>query len=164
MRYSQANAFQRGVRRFASSGPGSWLFLRIAHRLDKPVFKATSGRRTLSNLLAGLPIAMVTTTGRKSGRKRTVPVLGLPTSEGLAVISSSYGQERHPGWYYNLRANPEGEVGVDGSTWRFRAVEAEGEQRRAIWDQALETYPGFATYEKRAAHRDIAVWVLEKTT
>jgi deazaflavin-dependent oxidoreductase (nitroreductase family) len=163
MRYSEANAFQRGVRRFASSGPGSWLFLRVAHRLDKPVFKLTNGRHTVANLLAGLPIAMVTTTGRKSGKERTVPVLGLPTSEGLAVISSSYGQERHPGWYYNLRANPEGDVSVDGSSWRFRAVEAEGEQRQRIWDLALETYPGFATYEKRAAQRDIAVWVLERT-
>jgi deazaflavin-dependent oxidoreductase (nitroreductase family) len=163
MRYSEANAFQRGVRRFASSGPGSWLFLRLAHRLDKPVFKATRGRHTLANLLAGLPIAMITTTGRKSGQKRTVPVLGLPTSDGLAAISSSYGAERHPGWYYNLRSNPDGEVTVDGETRPFRAVEAEGERRRRIWDQALETYPGFATYEKRAAHRQIAVWVLERT-
>jgi deazaflavin-dependent oxidoreductase (nitroreductase family) len=161
MRYSEANAFQRGMRRFASGGPGSWLFYRVAHRLDKPIYKATRGRRTLGNLLTGLPVAMVTTTGRKSGKKRTVPVLGLPTSEGLAVISSSFGQERHPGWYYNLRANPDGEVAVNGESRSFHAVEAQGEQRERIWQQALETYPGFATYEKRAAHRDIAVWVLE---
>jgi deazaflavin-dependent oxidoreductase (nitroreductase family) len=163
MRYDEANGFQRGVRRFAASGPGSWLFLRVAHHLDRPVFKATRGRHTVANLLAGLPIALVTTTGRKSGKKRTVPVLGLPTSDGLAVISSSYGQERHPGWYYNLRANPDGELSVDGESSRFHAVEAQGEQRQRIWDQALETYPGFATYEKRAAHREIAVWVLERT-
>lgn len=161
MQYAEANAFQRGVRRFAASGPGSWLFLRVAHRLDRPVFKATGGRHTVANLLAGLPVAMVTTTGRKSGKKRTVPVLGLPTSEGLAVISSSYGQERHPGWYYNLRADPNGEVAVGDERRRFHAVEAKGEQRERIWQQALETYPGFATYEKRASHRDIAVWVLE---
>jgi deazaflavin-dependent oxidoreductase (nitroreductase family) len=161
MRYDEANAFQRGVRRFAASGPGSWLFLRVAHHLDRPVFKATRGRHTVANLLAGLPIAMVTTTGRKSGKKRTVPVLGLPTSDGLAVISSSYGQERHPGWYYNLRADPTGEVAVGDERRRFHAVEAEGEKRQRIWQQALETYPGFATYEKRASQRDIAVWVLE---
>jgi deazaflavin-dependent oxidoreductase (nitroreductase family) len=161
MVYSEANSFQRGVRRFASSGPGSWLFYRLAHHLDRPVYKLTRGRHTVANLLAGLPIAMVTTTGRKSGKKRTVPVLGLPTSEGLAVISSSYGQEHHPGWYYNLRANPDGEVAVGDEKRPFRAVEAEGERRERIWEQALETYPGFATYEKRAAHRDIAVWVLE---
>jgi deazaflavin-dependent oxidoreductase (nitroreductase family) len=77
------------------------------------------------------------------------------------VIASSYGQERHPAWYYNLRANPGGEVAVGTDTWAFHAVEAEGDRRERIWRQALETYPGFATYERRASHRRIAVWVLE---
>jgi deazaflavin-dependent oxidoreductase (nitroreductase family) len=161
--YDDANRFQKWLRRFASSDVGSWLFLRVAHRLDKPVYKASRGRFTVGSLLGGLPIAMVTTTGRRSGEKRTVPVLGLPTSDGLAVISSSFGQERHPGWYYNLRADPTGEVAVGDERRAFHAVEAEGERRERIWEQALQTYPGFATYEKRAAHRRIAVWVLERT-
>jgi deazaflavin-dependent oxidoreductase (nitroreductase family) len=161
MDYARANPLQRALRRFASSAPGSWLFARVLHRVDKPVFRLSGQRFTLTSLLAGLPMAMLTTTGAKSGKPRTVPVLGLPTSDGLAVISSSYGQRRHPGWYHNLRANPHGSVCVDGERWDVRAVEAEGERRDRIWKQALAVYPGFATYEKRAAHRRIAVWVLE---
>jgi deazaflavin-dependent oxidoreductase (nitroreductase family) len=85
----------------------------------------------------------------------------LPTVDGLAVIASNFGQHQHPGWYYNLRANPEGTVAVDGRTHRFRAVEVEGERRETIWEDALRVYPGWSQYERRASHRRIAVFVLE---
>lgn len=159
--FAEANFAQRGVRRFASSGPGSWIFARVAHHLDKPVYRATGGRRTAAAMLAGLPILMLTTTGAKSGKRRVVPVLGLPTDEGLAVIASNYGQERHPAWYYNLRKDPNAEVGMDERSWSVRAVEVEGERRQRIWEEALKIYPGYATYEKRADHRRIHVFVLE---
>src|SRR3954454_2962892 len=124
--YDRANAVQRLIRRFAGSGPGSWIFARVAHRIDKPVYKHTRGRPTFSSLVSGLPIVMLTTTGSKSGKQRTVPVLGLPTDGGIAVIASNFGQHHHPAWYHNLRAKPDGELAVDGQQQRFRAVEAEG--------------------------------------
>jgi deazaflavin-dependent oxidoreductase (nitroreductase family) len=159
--YSKANPLQRLIRRFASSGPGSWIFSRVAHRIDKPIYRLTKGRHTFASLVSGLPVVMLTTTGAKSGKQRTVPVLGLPTEGGLAVIASNFGQEHNPGWYYNLRANPEGEVAVEGERRRFRAVEADGDRRRLIWDAGLGVYPGWTQYERRASHRHIAVFVLE---
>ena len=159
--YDRANAGQRFVRRFASNGPGSWIFARVAHRLDKPLYRATDGRHTVASLIAGLPILMLTTTGAKSGKRRTVPVVGLPTEAGMAVIASNYGQEHHPAWFHNLCKDPNAEVGMDERVWKVRAVEVEGEQRERIWQQALRVYPGYATYEKRAAHRPIHVFVLE---
>lgn len=159
--YDRANAAQRFLRRFAASGPGSWLFARALHRIDRPVHRLTRGRHTLASLLSGIPVVMLTTTGARSGRPRTVPVLGLPTSDGLAVIASNFGQRAHPGWYHNLRANPEGEVTVDGVTRRFRAREVEGEVRERIWEQGLRVYPGWSQYERRASHRRIAVFLLD---
>ena len=159
--YQRANGVQRGIRRFASGGPGSWLFARVAHRIDRPIYQLSRGRHKFATLVSGIPVVMLTTTGARSGQPRTVPVLGLPTDDGLAVIASNFGQRRHPAWYHNLRANPEGEVTVDGTTRRFRAVEAEGERRERIWKRGLEIYPGFSQYETRASHRDIAVFVLE---
>src|SRR3954464_3384788 len=148
--YSQANRVQRGLRRFASGGPGSWLFARAAHRIDRPVYRLTKGRNTFASLVSCSPVVMLTTTGARSGQPRTVPVLGLPTDDGLVVIASNFGQRRHPGWYHNLRANPEGEVAVDGTKRRFRAVEAEGERRERIWQKGLKIYPGWTQYERRA--------------
>jgi deazaflavin-dependent oxidoreductase (nitroreductase family) len=149
------------MRRFAASGPGSWFFARVLHHIDRPIFRLTGGRHTLASLVSGLPVVMITTTGARSGVERTLPVLGLPTADGLAVIASNYGQERHPSWYYNLRANPQGYVTVDGVRSAFRASEAQGDVRARIWQEALKVYPGFAGYERRASHRHIAVFVLE---
>jgi deazaflavin-dependent oxidoreductase (nitroreductase family) len=159
--YEQANLAQKLLRRLATSGPGAWLFARVAHRLDRPVYRATRGRYTLGSLLSGLPVVMLTTVGARTGRPRTVPVLGLPFSGGLGVIASNFGQRRHPGWYYNLRAHPEVEVVVDGVRRRVRAVEADADRRAEIWREGLRVYPGFSQYERRASHRRISVFVLE---
>jgi len=149
------------MRRFAASGPGSWLFARVMHHIDRPVYRLTGGRHTFASLASGLPVVMLTTTGARTGVARTVPVLGLPTPDGLAVIASNYGQTHHPAWCHNLRANPEGKVAVDGITRAFRATEAEGDVRSRIWREGLKVYPGWSQYERRAANREIAVFVLD---
>jgi deazaflavin-dependent oxidoreductase (nitroreductase family) len=159
--YDDANGVQRILRRFAASGPGSWLFARVLHHIDRPVHRLTRGRYTFASLLSGIPVVMLTTTGARSGRDRTVPVLGIPAEGGLAIIASNFGQSRHPAWYHNLRAHPEADVVVDRAHRRVRAVEAEGERRREIWAQGLRVYPGFGEYERRASHRRIIVFVLE---
>jgi deazaflavin-dependent oxidoreductase (nitroreductase family) len=160
--YDRANPFQRFIRRFAATGPGSWFFSRVQHHIDRPVHRLTNGRHTLASMLSGLPVVMLTTTGARSGKLRTSPVLGLPSPDGLVVIASNYGQRHHPAWYHNLRANPDGEVTVDGVARPFRASVAEGEKRERIWLQALKVYPGWSRYERRAAHRAIAVFVLDQ--
>jgi deazaflavin-dependent oxidoreductase (nitroreductase family) len=159
--FENAPALQRALRRVAASGPGAWLFARVLFRLDRPVFRLTRGRHTFASLLSGIPVVMLTTTGARSGRPRTVPVLGIPTADGLAVIASNFGQRRHPGWYFNLRADPQGSVVVAGEARRFHAVEVEGDRRREIWEQGLRVYPGWSQYERRASNRHIAVFVLE---
>jgi deazaflavin-dependent oxidoreductase (nitroreductase family) len=159
--YDQSNPLQKFLRRFGASGPGSWLFARILHRIDRPVYRLTKGRHTLASLLSGIPVVMLTTTGARSGQPRTVPVLGIPTQDTVAIVASNFGQHRHPAWYHNLRAHPEADVVVDGIHRRVRAVEADGERRAEIWSQGLRVYPGFAQYERRASHRHISVFVLE---
>jgi deazaflavin-dependent oxidoreductase (nitroreductase family) len=159
--YDQANFVQKVLRRFAASGPGSWLFARILHRIDRPVHRLTRGRYTFASLLSGIPVVMLTTTGAKSGQPRTVPVLGIPVQGGIAIVASNFGQYRQPAWYHNLRAHPDAEVVVDGTHRRVRAVEADDQRRAQIWQQGLRVYPGFDQYERRAAHRRISVFVLE---
>jgi deazaflavin-dependent oxidoreductase (nitroreductase family) len=160
--WEEANAFQRGLRRFAASGPGSWLFAHILDRLDQLTFRITRGRHMFSSLLSALPVAMVTTTGARSGARRTVPLLALPTDHGLSIIGSNYGRPKHPAWRHNLRAHADGEVAVEGERWAFRAEEVEDERRDQVWQTALRTYPGFAAYAKRAAPRRISVFVLHQ--
>ena len=162
--YARANAPQKALRRVAASGPGTWLFARVLHRIDRPVYRLTRGRHTFASLLSGIPVVLLTTTGARTGEPRTVPVLGFATADGFAVIASNFGQRRHPGWYHNLRANPEASVAVAGRSRRVRAIEAEGDRRRRIWEEGLRIYPGWSQYERRAPNRRIAVFVLEPVT
>jgi deazaflavin-dependent oxidoreductase (nitroreductase family) len=159
--YDQANPLQRATRRFAASGPGSWLFARVLYHIDRPVYRLTGGRHTFSSLISGIGIVMLTTTGARSGLPRSVPVLGLQTEDGLAVIASNFGQQHHPAWYHNLRANPDGYVSVNGTKHAFRAREASGEVRARIWREGLKVYPGWTQYERRAANREIVIFVLD---
>lgn len=159
--YAEANPLQRAIRSVASSGPGAWLFVRLARHADAGVLAATRGRRSLSGLLAGIPTLQLTTRGARSGRQRTTTLLGLPTEGGIAVIASNFGQKKHPAWFHNLKANPHCEVTVGGVSHDCRAVEVDGGRRARIWHQGLSMYPGWTEYEKRNANREIAVFVLE---
>lgn len=153
---------RRVLLRFAASGPGAWLFSRVLQRLDEPVLRLTRGRATLASLLAGLPVVVLTTTGARSGQARSVPLVGLPVGPSeFAVIASNFGRRHHPAWSYNLRAQPEATLTISGRPRAVRATIPEGERRDAIWRQALEVYPGYADYARRASHRDVVVWVLD---
>src|SRR5690242_19627735 len=132
------------MRRLAASGPGSRVFAPVLHRLDRPVYRLTRGRATLGSLVSGLPVALLTATGARSGQPRTVPLLLLPSSEGLAVIASNWGRAGPSAWQRNLRADPVAVLSVRGRAARVRAVEAQGEQRARIWREALAVYPGYA--------------------
>jgi deazaflavin-dependent oxidoreductase (nitroreductase family) len=159
--YDHANALHKSMRWIGASVPGAWVLSRTLHHIDKPIAKLTKGRHTFGSLTTGLPIVSLTTTGAKSGLPRTVPVVGMPVDRGVAIIASNFGRTRHPAWYYNLRATPAAETYVDGTRTKVTAVEATGDPRAAIWHEALQVYPGFQSYDRRVAEREIVVFVLE---
>lgn len=159
--YPVAGPLRRGIRRVAATRPMAWVFARTVHHLDRGVHRATRGRTTATAVLTGLPLIMLTTTGARSGRPRTVPLVALPHGDALVVIASNYGQHRHPGWYHNLRAHPEATVGRDGASTEVVARLATPAERDELWPVAESVYPGFADYRRRAAHRQIAVFLLD---
>lgn len=143
----------------ASSRLGAWLVAPIAHHVDRLALRLSGGRQTLSALLAGIPTIILTARGARSGKRRSVPLLGVPAGEEIVVIASNWGQAKHPAWYHNVRANPEVEVTRDGRSERYVAREAAGDERERYWQHAVAVYPGFAAYRRRAG-RQIPVIVL----
>jgi deazaflavin-dependent oxidoreductase (nitroreductase family) len=147
--FKQANPFRRIVRVTAAWRPISWFYARTLHHIDRLVYRLTRGRATFASWVAGLPIVMLTTTGAKSGRRHTLPLVALPEGERLVVIASN--------WYHNLRARPCATVVFEGTTREMVARELEGEERERHYARGIETYPGWREYRKRAAHRRIPV-------
>ncbi|MFM8302724.1 MAG: nitroreductase family deazaflavin-dependent oxidoreductase [Actinomycetota bacterium] len=159
-RVRPANAAQRATQRMAATPPGAWLFARTAHHLDAWALRLSRGRITLGGLVAGIPVLTVTTTGRKSGQRRTLPLLGVPIGDDIALVGTNFGQDAMPAWYLNLAADPHGEV-----TYRDRTVPVVArEADDAEWDQVLRAaagiYPGYDAYRARITNRRIPVLVL----
>jgi deazaflavin-dependent oxidoreductase (nitroreductase family) len=108
-----------------------------------------------------LPSMLITTTGRKSGRPRTNPLLYVPDGEGFIVIGSNWGQDHHPAWALNLIANPEAVATMGGKDVGVRATLAEGAERDRQLALLLAMWPAYATYEKRAHGRELKVFRLQ---
>jgi deazaflavin-dependent oxidoreductase (nitroreductase family) len=140
-RYEQTNLPRRLVRRTASLRPISWFYACTLHRVDRFVYRASRGRATFGSWVAGVPVVMLTTTGAKSGRRRTLPVLGVPHDGALVVIASNYGQHRNPSWYYNLHAHPRARIVFEGESREVVARELEGDERERCYERGVEIYP-----------------------
>jgi deazaflavin-dependent oxidoreductase (nitroreductase family) len=160
-RVPKANQLQRLVWKVSSSRPGAWLFAKTLHHIDRLVLWLTRERVTVPGLLAGLPVITLAATGARTGQRREVPLVGVPSDGQIAVIGTRFGQPRTPGWYFNLRANPRAEVGYRGRTVPVVAREADGDEREAIWSRGCEIYAGYQAYARRIDHRQIHVMVLE---
>ena len=155
------NIIRKLARDLSGTAPVSWLLSHTLHRIDKHVFRFTKGKHSFSSLVTGLPVIMLTTTGAKSGKTRTVPVLGLPDEDRIVVFASGYGKSpKLPAWYHNLCANSEARATVRGEIHRVKAHEAEGDERERLWREGLEIYPGFTNYQRGLGEQRIPVMVL----
>jgi deazaflavin-dependent oxidoreductase (nitroreductase family) len=108
-----------------------------------------------------LPTLLLTTTGRKSGKPRPLPLIYGEYGDAYVVIASKGGMPNHPVWFLNLEANPECELMVGPRKVRARARVAEGEEREQLWRKMAEIYPPYDQYQKNAANRQIPVVVLD---
>jgi len=156
-----ANAIQRVTQKVAASGPGAWVFQRTMYPIDKGLYRLTKGRLTVPGLMAALPVIMMTTTGAKTGKDRTMPLLGIPMDDDMAVIGSNYGQSSTPGWVYNLRAKAEATVAHGSESVEVTARSATEAETEQAFEAGAAFYGGFPKYRERASHREFGVFVLE---
>ena len=110
-------------------------------RLDRGVYRATGGRTSLSGLLSGLPVVLLTTTGARTGRPRSVLLLALYDADRIVVTAANWGGRHNPGWYYNLLATPEAVTTSRRRTRPVVAYEAEGAERERLWAKGLSRVP-----------------------
>lgn len=161
--YRQSPPFRRVVRWSAGTRPMAKLYGRIQQPLDRIVYRLTGGRGTVSSWLSGIQISMLTTTGARTGRPRTLPVLVLPDGEDLILIASNFGRCHHPSWYYNLRANPHATIVTAGVSREFVVRELSGADRERPYARAEEIFPPFTQYPRWAGKRQIPVLRLQPT-
>jgi deazaflavin-dependent oxidoreductase (nitroreductase family) len=135
-----------------------WRIWEVGTSGHAALYKLTKGK--IGGTFQGVPVALVDSVGRKSGKRRTHPLLATEDGENLVVIASKGGVDKHPAWYHNLMANPETTANWYGDARRVRARETSGKERERLWKQMTDVYPDYDAYQRRT-ERQIPVIVLE---
>jgi deazaflavin-dependent oxidoreductase (nitroreductase family) len=123
------------------------------------VYRQTDGARGYD--WRGTTILLLSTEGRRSGESRTTPLIHRTDSGHWIVVASKGGAPENPGWYENLKANPEASIQVKGEQLSVRASTAEGEERDRLWSLMTEVWPAYDDYQART-DREIPVVVLSR--
>jgi deazaflavin-dependent oxidoreductase (nitroreductase family) len=126
------------------------------------VYKLTRGR--IWGTFPGypeVPIALIDHVGRKSGERRTTPLIYMPDGDDVVLVASNGGAPKTPAWCGNLLAAPETTVQIGGERRPVVAALAEGDERARLWPKVVEMYPPYGEYQKRT-DREIPVLVLRR--
>lgn len=129
-------------------------FIKFMSSVNTGLYRRTGGR--LGGRLAGAPVCLLTTLGRRSGEPRTMPLLYLRDGADIVLVASKGGFSRHPQWYLNLLANPEVTVQIKRHRMEMTAVVADETRKAALWPRLVEMYRQYDDYQART-DREIPV-------
>ena len=111
----------------------NWKYFGKVHKLLYRVSGGKYGAR-----MGWIDVALVTATGRRSGKQRTVPIACYPYRDTVAVSASNSGMESHPAWYLNMQANPRVTVQLGRERFEAMAEEVPAEEREALWESVVK--------------------------
>lgn len=114
-------------------------------------FRANEGK--VGGMFEGATLVLLTTTGAKSGKRTTSPVMYFEDGDRYIVIASYAGRDNNPAWYHNLLANPEVTAEIGTETFEVTAEVVEGEERDELYARMVEIAPGFAEYQTKTTRR-----------
>lgn len=130
--------------------PSTWDWVRE----QVATYEGSGGSEGTTLLDTGLPVVIVTMRGRQSGKIRKAPVMRVEHGGRYAIVASKGGDPHHPGWYHNLRADPDDVRLQDGpQVFDVTVRELDGEERREWWDRAVAAYPPYAEYQAATERR-----------
>jgi deazaflavin-dependent oxidoreductase (nitroreductase family) len=126
--------------------------------LQTRLYRLTGGK--LGGTLMNAPVLLLTTTGRKTGKQRTAPLLYLRDGTRLLIVASKGGFPAHPAWYLNLRDTPTVQVQLGAERKTMQAQTLSDEDKARVWPELVRMYKGYATYQART-ERNIPVVALQ---
>jgi deazaflavin-dependent oxidoreductase (nitroreductase family) len=150
--------YARWVNWFSTTSVGSWIARTFAARVDPWIYRVSGGRFTSTGALT-IPQLVLTTTGRKTGKRHDVQLGYLADGRDCLVVASNFGQAHHPAWSYNLAANPLASVYVDGKDIPVTAERVPDDEKERLWPRLVAVVPQFAVYVTRT-DRNIRVFRL----
>ncbi len=121
-------------------------------------YRATNG--VIGHRFAGVTMLLLDHVGAKTGTRRTSALLYIEDGDHFVLVASKAGYPKHPGWFHNLKANPDVTVQVRGKRHAVRARVATPEERKRLWPKAVRAYRPYRQYQERT-DREIPMVILE---
>jgi deazaflavin-dependent oxidoreductase (nitroreductase family) len=146
----------RSIRGFIRTKAGTKMAMALSANVDPWLLKTTNGHFATG---VGFPVVNLTTTGRKSGEPRTATLVYFTQGDDVILIASSFGRDKHPAWYLNLKSDPHAELLARGKGGAYTAREADEPARSQLFALAEKVYSGYGQYAASAA-RTIPVMIL----
>lgn len=131
-----------------------WNYFGVAHKI---VYKVSGGR--MGARMGWIDVALVETTGRKTGKKRTIPIACYPHKDSIAVSASNSGSDKHPAWYLNMVANPAVSVRLGKEQFEAYAEVVPDEEREALWQQIVDNNKHQGEYLDKTTRKIPLVWL-----
>ena len=125
--------------------------IRAMGRAQAAIYRASGGR--LLTRFGRVEVLLLTTTGRRSGARRTAPLLYIRDGDAYVVVGSQGGHDTHLAWVLNLRSEPHATVQIGARVIPVTAEEAPDADRDRLWERLVATYPSYAEYRERTARR-----------
>jgi deazaflavin-dependent oxidoreductase (nitroreductase family) len=152
-RIGPPTALQRFTQTCASTRAGAWFFAKSLRHLDDLIGRVSRGRTSAPELLAGLPVLDIVTTGRRSGTPRRTHLIAVPYADTLALLGTNFGQTSTPAWVLNLEADPHLSVTHRGVTVQSVARPASTDEHAAVLAASARVYGGYLKYQGRITRR-----------
>jgi len=121
------------------------------------LYNVSGGR--IGGKMGNVPVLLLTTTGRKTAKQRTLPLVYIMDGSAYVITASAGGADRHPGWFFNIRSNPQATIQVKDKPIKVTAEIAGPEKKPELWTRLVEVAPNFAGYQKRTS-REIPMVIL----
>ena len=121
------------------------------------LYNVSGGR--IGGKMGKAPVLLLTTTGRKTGKQRTLPLVYIMDGSAYVITGSAGGADKHPGWFFNIRSNPQATIQVKDKHITVMAEIAGPEKKPELWARLVEVAPNFAGYQKRTS-REIPMVIL----
>jgi deazaflavin-dependent oxidoreductase (nitroreductase family) len=115
------------------------------------LYRRSNGR--IAGKMFGVPLLLLSTTGRKTGRTWTNPLMYQPDGDRFIIIASNGGRPRHPAWWLNLRSNPEATIQIGPEVIPVTATATTGADRERLWSVMTKVYAGYDNYTKKTTRK-----------
>ena len=135
----------------------SWKHFGAVHKF---FYRLTGGR--IGARMGWIDVALIETTGRKTGQPRSAPIACYPYRDSIVVSASNSGKETHPVWYLNMQANPEVTVQIGKERYRATAEDVADSEREALWEKIVQLNKHQGEYLEKAQRKIPLVWLRRK--